>query len=147
LDVCRSRKEFTNNLYQWEDSTMGNIFASYVIKGDLSIYNEIRNRVHGVLIRLVSKKTVLTELDFSKLVVVLLEIFQSVWFQCLPRYGNARHSFWSFSVKFQIQLPVMVRILELFRMKNTWGKLDIKTPNLLLNLMLAPLIFAYLLDL
>jgi hypothetical protein len=28
--------------------------------------------------------------------------------------------------KFQIQQPVTVRILELFRMKITWGKLDIK---------------------
>jgi deoxyhypusine synthase len=37
----------------WEDSTMGNIFASYCIKGELKFYNEIRDRIYDLFSRLV----------------------------------------------------------------------------------------------
>jgi hypothetical protein len=40
------------------------------------------------------------------------------------------------SVKFQIQQLVTVPILEQYQMKKTWGKLDKKHQNLLLNPML-----------
>jgi hypothetical protein len=41
--------------------------------------------------------------------------------------------FGAISAKFQIQLPVTVRILELFEWKITWGKLDIKTPKFIIE--------------
>jgi hypothetical protein len=37
------------------------------------------------------------------------------------RYGNADIPFWSYFCQFQIQLPVTVRILELYRMKKLLG--------------------------
>jgi hypothetical protein len=56
--------------------------------------------------------------------------------------------FGAISAKFQIQLPVTVRILELFRMKKLL-KLDIKRLFIIESdaTIVAPLIFAYLLDL
>jgi deoxyhypusine synthase len=54
------------------------------------------------------------------------------------------------SVKFQIQQLVTVPILEQYQMKNYLGKLDIKTPKFIIEsdaTIVAPLIFAYLLDL
>lgn len=54
------------------------------------------------------------------------------------------------SVKFQIVPPVTDHILELFRMKKlTWGKLDINTPKFIIEsdaTIVAPLVFAYILD-
>ena len=35
MDVCAAEKNLPIIVPGWEDSTMGNIFASYVIKGDL----------------------------------------------------------------------------------------------------------------
>jgi deoxyhypusine synthase len=57
--------------------------------------------------------------------------------------------FGAISAKFQIQLPVTVHSGAVPE-KITWGKLDIKTPKFIIEsdaTIVAPLIFAYLLDL
>jgi deoxyhypusine synthase len=51
--------------------------------------------------------------------------------------------FGAISAKFQIQLPVTVRILSCSEWKITWGKLDIKTPKFIIEsdaTIVAPLI-------
>jgi deoxyhypusine synthase len=54
----------------------------------------------------------------------------------LPRYGNARCTFGVISVKFQIQNSYGSYSGAVPNEKITWGKLDIKHQNLLLNPML-----------
>jgi hypothetical protein len=57
----------------------------------------------------------------SKLVVVLQEIFQFVWFLLYQDMEMHDVPFGVISVKFQIQQPVTVRILEQFQMKKLLG--------------------------
>jgi hypothetical protein len=45
----------------------------------------------------------------------------NLWFQCLQDMEMPTFHFGAISVKFQIQLPVTVRILELYRMKKLLG--------------------------
>jgi deoxyhypusine synthase len=72
----------------WEDSTMGNIFASYVIKGDLKASTMKSGIEYDFLARLVSK------------IVQMAWFFSNWWRNCrrfsnmrgsyvIPRYGNA----------------------------------------------------------
>jgi deoxyhypusine synthase len=66
-----------------------------------------------------------------------------VWFQCLPRYGNAETPFGAISAKFQIQPSYGSYSGAVPNEKITWGKLDIKTPKFIIEsdaTIVAPLI-------
>jgi deoxyhypusine synthase len=99
----------------WEDSTMGNIFASYVIKGDLKV-STMKSGIEYMTF-LADWYPLLTGWIFPN-GGGIAEISN-----CVPMlYQDMEMPETPFgATKFQIQLPVTVRILELFRMKNYLG--------------------------
>jgi deoxyhypusine synthase len=69
----------------------------------------------------------------------------------VPRYGNARCTFWSYFCQISDSTTSYGSYSGAVpNEKITWGKLDIKTPKFIIEsdaTIVAPLIFAYLLDL
>jgi deoxyhypusine synthase len=107
----------------WEDSTMGNIFASYCIKGDLKA-STMKSGIEYMMFLAdwYPKTAVEKELVSSKLEEELQEISQFVLYQCYIRIWKCT-TFRSgaISVRFQILPLLMVHILELFRTKKLLG--------------------------
>jgi deoxyhypusine synthase len=136
----------------WEDSTMGNIFASYVIKGELkasTIKSGIeymtfladwytKNSADGVGFFQIGGGIAG---DFPICVVPMLyqdmEMHDVPFWSYFCQISDSTTSFGSYSGAVPNE-------------KITWGKLDIKTPKFIIEsdaTIVAPLIFAYLLDL
>jgi deoxyhypusine synthase len=136
----------------WEDSTMGNIFASYVIKGELKAstmksgieymaylagwYTE--NSKNGVGFFQIGGGIAG---DFPICVVPMLyqdmEMHDVPFWSYFCQISDSTTSYGSYSGAVPNE-------------KITWGKLDINTPKFIIEsdaTIVAPLIFAYLLDL
>ena len=77
----------------WEDSTMGNIFASYCIKGDLKA-STMKSGIEYMMFLAdwYPKTAVEKELVSSKLVEELQVISNLCCTNVISGYGNARHS-------------------------------------------------------
>ncbi|WP_224482739.1 deoxyhypusine synthase family protein [Robertkochia aurantiaca] len=135
----------------WEDSTMGNIFASYVLKGELKASTVksgieymtylsdwyIKNSDNGVGFFQIGGGIAG---DFPICVVPML--YQDMEMEKIPfwsyfcQISDSTTSFGSYSGAVPNE-------------KITWGKLDIDTPKFIIEsdaTIVAPLIFAYLLD-
>ena len=135
----------------WEDSTMGNIFASYVLKGDLNV-NTVKTGIHYM--------TFLADWysdnsengigffqigggiagDFPICVVPMLyqdmERTDTPFWSYFCQISDSTTSYGSYSGAVPNE-------------KITWGKLDIDTPKHIIEsdaTIVAPLVFAYLLD-
>lgn len=136
----------------WEDSTMGNIFASYVIKGELkasTIKSGIeymtfladwytKNSKNGVGFFQIGGGIAG---DFPICVVPMLyqdmEMHDVPFWSYFCQISDSTTSYGSYSGAVPNE-------------KITWGKLDINTPKFIIEsdaTIVAPLIFAYLLDL
>ncbi len=136
----------------WEDSTMGNIFASYVIKGQIKAYHhEKRYRVHGLACRLVCKELRRQRDRFFP---------DRRWYcrrlpdmrgaDALPGHGNAGNiPFWSYFCQISDSTTSYGSYSGAVpNEKITWGKLDIHTPKFIVEsdaTIVAPLIFAWIL--
>jgi hypothetical protein len=123
----------------WEDSTMGNIFASYCIKGDLK-FSTMKSGIEymAYLADWYTKNSDGKGVGSFKLGEELPEIFQSVWCRCFIRIWKCT-IFLSgvISVRFLILQHLTVHILEQFRMKKSLGVNWISQhQNLLLKVML-----------
>jgi deoxyhypusine synthase len=105
----------------WEDSTMGNIFASYVIKGDLT--STMKSGIEYM---------VFLSDWYPKIVQTVLVFFSNRWRNSrrfsnmcgayvVPRMEMHDVPFGVISVKFQIQQLVTVPILEQYQMKKLLG--------------------------
>ena len=136
----------------WEDSTMGNIFASYVIKGELkstTVKGGIeymayladwytKNSSNGVGFFQIGGGIAG---DFPICVVPMLyqdmEMHDVPFWSYFCQISDSTTSYGSYSGAVPNE-------------KITWGKLDINTPKFIIEsdaTIVAPLIFAYLLDL
>jgi deoxyhypusine synthase len=136
----------------WEDSTMGNIFASYVIKGELKATTMksgieymtfladwyTKNSSNGVGFFQIGGGIAG---DFPICVVPLLyqdmEMHDVPFWSYFCQISDSTTSYGSYSGAVPNE-------------KITWGKLDINTPKFIIEsdaTIVAPLIFAYLLDL
>lgn len=137
----------------WEDSTLGNIYASHCIKGDIKNVHTVRSGIE-YMIELAAwyQKTVVNHSvgffqigggiagDFPICVVPMLE--QDLLMENIRKWGyfcqisDSTTSFGSYSGAVPNE-------------KITWGKLDVTTPSFIIEsdaTIVAPLIFAFVLD-
>jgi deoxyhypusine synthase len=136
----------------WEDSTMGNIFASYVIKGDLKASTMKSGIEYMTFLADWYPKNSKNGVGFFQIgggiagdfpICVVPMLYQDMEMHDVP--------FWSYFCQISDSTTSYGSYSGAVpNEKITWGKLDIKTPKFIIEsdaTIVAPLIFAYLLDL
>ncbi len=136
----------------WEDSTMGNIFASYVIKGDLKASTIKSGIEYMTFLADWYPKNSSNGIGFFQIgggiagdfpICVVPMLYQDMEMTTVP--------FWSYFCQISDSTTSYGSYSGAVpNEKITWGKLDIHTPKYIIEsdaTIVAPLIFAYLLDL
>jgi deoxyhypusine synthase len=136
----------------WEDSTMGNIFASYVIKGELKASTMKSGIEYMVYLADYYAKNSSNGIGFFQIgggiagdfpICVVPMLYQDMEMHDVP--------FWSYFCQISDSTTSYGSYSGAVpNEKITWGKLDINTPKFIIEsdaTIVAPLIFAYLLDL
>ena len=136
----------------WEDSTMGNIFASYVIKGDLKASTMKSGIEYMIYLADWYPKNSENGIGFFQIgggiagdfpICVVPMLYQDMEMHEVP--------FWSYFCQISDSTTSYGSYSGAVpNEKITWGKLDIDTPKFIIEsdaTIVAPLIFAYLLDL
>jgi deoxyhypusine synthase len=136
----------------WEDSTMGNIFASYVIKGDLKASTMKSGIEYMTFLADWYSKNSSNGVGFFQIgggiagdfpICVVPMLYQDMEMHDVP--------FWSYFCQISDSTTSYGSYSGAVpNEKITWGKLDINTPKFIIEsdaTIVAPLIFAYLLDL
>ncbi|HEY0045224.1 MAG TPA: deoxyhypusine synthase family protein [Flavobacterium sp.] len=135
----------------WEDSTMGNIFASYVIKGELKASTMKSGIEYMAYLADYYSKNSSNGIGFFQIgggiagdfpICVVPMLYQDMEMHDVP--------FWSYFCQISDSTTSYGSYSGAVpNEKITWGKLDIKTPKFIIEsdaTIVAPLIFAYLLD-
>ncbi|KGO94761.1 deoxyhypusine synthase family protein [Flavobacterium subsaxonicum] len=136
----------------WEDSTMGNIFASYVIKGELKASTMKSGIEYMAYLADWYPKNSSNGVGFFQIgggiagdfpICVVPMLYQDMEMHDVP--------FWSYFCQISDSTTSYGSYSGAVpNEKITWGKLDINTPKFIIEsdaTIVAPLIFAYLLDL
>jgi deoxyhypusine synthase len=136
----------------WEDSTMGNIFASYVIKGELKSTTVKGGIEYMAYLADWYTKNSSNGVGFFQIgggiagdfpICVVPMLYQDMEMHDIP--------FWSYFCQISDSTTSYGSYSGAVpNEKITWGKLDINTPKFIIEsdaTIVAPLIFAYLLDL
>lgn len=136
----------------WEDSTMGNIFASYVIKGELKASTMKSGIEYMAFLADWYSKNSSNGVGFFQIgggiagdfpICVVPMLYQDMEMHDVP--------FWSYFCQISDSTTSYGSYSGAVpNEKITWGKLDITTPKFIIEsdaTIVAPLIFAYLLDL
>jgi deoxyhypusine synthase len=136
----------------WEDSTMGNIFASYVIKGELKASTMKSGIEYMAYLADYYTKNSGNGIGFFQIgggiagdfpICVVPMLYQDMEMHDIP--------FWSYFCQISDSTTSYGSYSGAVpNEKITWGKLDINTPKFIIEsdaTIVAPLIFAYLLDL
>lgn len=136
----------------WEDSTMGNIFASYVIKGELKASTMKSGIEYMAFLADYYTKNSSNGIGFFQIgggiagdfpICVVPMLYQDMEMHDVP--------FWSYFCQISDSTTSYGSYSGAVpNEKITWGKLDINTPKFIIEsdaTIVAPLIFAYLLDL
>lgn len=136
----------------WEDSTMGNIFASYVIKGELKATTMKSGIEYMTFLADWYTKNSDNGVGFFQIgggiagdfpICVVPMLYQDMEMHDVP--------FWSYFCQISDSTTSYGSYSGAVpNEKITWGKLDINTPKFIIEsdaTIVAPLIFAYLLDL
>ncbi|MFP9099244.1 deoxyhypusine synthase family protein [Flavobacterium sp. RHBU_24] len=136
----------------WEDSTMGNIFASYVIKGELKASTVKSGIEYMAYLADYYTKNSSNGIGFFQIgggiagdfpICVVPMLYQDMEMHDVP--------FWSYFCQISDSTTSYGSYSGAVpNEKITWGKLDINTPKFIIEsdaTIVAPLIFAYLLDL
>lgn len=137
----------------WEDSTMGNIFASYCIKGDL-LPKTVKSGIEYMtwLAGWYERNTLKSQIGFFQIGGGIAGDFPicvvPMMYQDLEKTNTP---FWSYFCQISDSTTSYGSYSGAVpNEKITWGKLDIDTPKFIIEsdaTIVAPLIFAYLLDL
>ncbi|WP_340073818.1 deoxyhypusine synthase family protein [Leptobacterium sp. I13] len=135
----------------WEDSTMGNIFASYVIKGELQASTMKSGIEYMVFLAEWYSKNSGEGVGFFQIgggiagdfpICVVPMLYQDMEMHDVP--------FWSYFCQISDSTTSYGSYSGAVpNEKITWGKLDIDTPKFIIEsdaTIVAPLIFAYILD-
>ncbi|RZJ68328.1 MAG: deoxyhypusine synthase [Flavobacterium sp.] len=135
----------------WEDSTMGNIFASYVIKGELKASTMKSGIEYMTYLADWYSKNSSNGVGFFQIgggiagdfpICVVPMLYQDMEMHDVP--------FWSYFCQISDSTTSYGSYSGAVpNEKITWGKLDINTPKFIIEsdaTIVAPLIFAYLLD-
>jgi len=136
----------------WEDSTLGNIFVSHVIRKDIKNIHTVRSGLEAMqtLVEWYRKTSAKSSIGFFQLgggiagdfpICVVPLLLQDLEEQCkfwgyFCQISDSTTSYGSYSGAVPNE-------------KITWGKLDIDTPRFVIEsdfTIVAPLIFAYVLD-
>ncbi len=136
----------------WEDSTMGNIFASYVIKGEIKASTMKSGIEYMAFLADWYTKNSDNGIGFFQIgggiagdfpICVVPMLYQDMEMHDVP--------FWSYFCQISDSTTSYGSYSGAVpNEKITWGKLDINTPKFIIEsdaTIVAPLIFAYLLDL
>jgi deoxyhypusine synthase len=136
----------------WEDSTMGNIFASYVIKGELKASTVKSGIEYMAYLADWYSKNSSNGVGFFQIgggiagdfpICVVPMLYQDMEMHDVP--------FWSYFCQISDSTTSYGSYSGAVpNEKITWGKLDINTPKFIIEsdaTIVAPLIFAYILDL
>lgn len=136
----------------WEDSTMGNIFASYVIKGELKASTMKSGIEYMTFLADWYTKNSNNSIGFFQIgggiagdfpICVVPMLYQDMEMHDVP--------FWSYFCQISDSTTSYGSYSGAVpNEKITWGKLDINTPKFIIEsdaTIVAPLVFAYLLDL
>jgi deoxyhypusine synthase len=136
----------------WEDSTMGNIFASYVIKGELKSTTVKGGIEYMAYLADWYTKNSSNGIGFFQIgggiagdfpICVVPMLYQDMEMHDIP--------FWSYFCQISDSTTSYGSYSGAVpNEKITWGKLDINTPKFIIEsdaTIVAPLIFAYILDL
>ena len=136
----------------WEDSTMGNIFASYVIKGELKVSTMKSGIEYMTFLADWYSKNSANGVGFFQIgggiagdfpICVVPMLYQDMEMHDVP--------FWSYFCQISDSTTSYGSYSGAVpNEKITWGKLDINTPKFIIEsdaTIVAPLIFAYILDL
>jgi len=136
----------------WEDSTMGNIFASYVIKNKLKV-NTVKNGIQymGYLANWYIKNSAGKGVGFFQIgggiagdfpICVVPMLYQDMEMENIP--------FWSYFCQISDSTTSYGSYSGAVpNEKITWGKLDINTPKFIVEsdaTIVVPLIFAWILN-
>jgi deoxyhypusine synthase len=136
----------------WEDSTMGNIFASYVIKGEIKASTMKSGIEYMAFLADWYRSNCDSGIGFFQIgggiagdfpICVVPMLYQDLEMHEIP--------FWSYFCQISDSTTSYGSYSGAVpNEKITWGKLDINTPKFIIEsdaTIVAPLIFAYLLDL
>jgi deoxyhypusine synthase len=135
----------------WEDSTLGNIFVSHVVSGDVSTYQIVKSGAEqmGMLVDWYKRTCPSSSIGFFQIgggiagdfPICVVPLIRQDLQEKVPLWGyfcqisDSTTSYGSYSGAVPNE-------------KITWGKLDAKTPSFLIESdasIVAPLIFAYVL--
>jgi deoxyhypusine synthase len=135
----------------WEDSTMGNIFASYVIKGEINATTMKSGIEYMAWLADWYRSNCANGIGFFQIgggiagdfpICVVPMLYQDLEMHTIP--------FWSYFCQISDSTTSYGSYSGAVpNEKITWGKLDITTPKFIIEsdaTIVAPLIFAYLLD-
>lgn len=136
----------------WEDSTMGNIFASYVIKGELKA-STVKSGIEymGYLANWYTKEAIGQGVGFFQIgggiagdfpICVVPMLYQDLEMENIP--------FWSYFCQISDSTTSYGSYSGAVpNEKITWGKLEINTPKYIIEsdaTIVAPLVFAWILN-
>ncbi len=135
----------------WEDSTMGNMFVSNVIKGKVSTYHVVRHGLEQMakLIAWYKETTSQTSLGFFQIGGGIAGDFPICVVPCIHQDLEEDVPLWSYFCQISDSTTSYGSYSGAVpNEKITWGKLDATTPNFIIESdasIVAPLIFNYVL--
>ena len=136
----------------WEDSTLGNIFVSHVISGDLSRYSIVRSGVEqmGYLVNWYKKATAHSTIGFFQIGGGIAGDFPICVVPLIRQDLLEKVPLWSYFCQISDSVTSFGSYSGAVpNEKITWGKLSLDTPSYIIESdasIVAPLIFNYVLD-
>ncbi|MDP3742209.1 MAG: deoxyhypusine synthase family protein, partial [Candidatus Micrarchaeota archaeon] len=137
----------------WEDSTLGNMFVSQFIKGNLKSLNAIRSGVYYMneLVNWYKKETAKTKVGFFQIGGGIAGDFPICAVPLINQDLKQKVPFWSYFCQISDSTTSYGSYSGAVpNEKITWGKLDSSTPRFVIESdasIVAPLVFGYVLGL
>lgn len=136
----------------WEDSTLGNIFVSHVLAGEISQYGIVKSGPEQMasLVQWYKEHTPHHEIGFFQIGGGIAGDFPICVVPLLRQDLQENVSLWSYFCQISDSTTSFGSYSGAVpNEKITWGKLDIRTPSFIIESdasIVAPLIFSYVLD-
>lgn len=136
----------------WEDSTLGNMFVSQFIKGNLKSLNAIKSGVHYMneLVNWYKKESTKNKIGFFQIGGGIAGDFPICVVPLINKDLKQKAPFWSYFCQISDSTTSYGSYSGAVpNEKITWGKLDASTPRFVIESdasIVAPLVFAYVLN-
>lgn len=135
----------------WEDSTLGNMFVSQFIKGNLNSLNAIKSGVHYMneLVKWYQKESAKSKIGFFQIGGGIAGDFPICAVPLINQDLKQKAPFWSYFCQISDSTTSYGSYSGAVpNEKITWGKLDANTPRFVIESdasIVAPLVFGYVL--